>query len=147
MSLPDIGKHPDGRADDVLQGHHLVGFRDARLKDGQIVVITHLPHRKRHTYLRVITLRAANNVVVGTQHLKQPLLNDSLTVTTRDADDGVSELLAMARSQGLQSLQRVRHYDKSRLGINIFRLSAHHKGTDTFVIQHTDVLMSVIADT
>ena len=51
VCLPDVGEHTDGRADDVLQRHHLIGFGDAGLKDGHVVGGVHLPHRQRHTYL------------------------------------------------------------------------------------------------
>ena len=44
VGLSDVGEHAYGRTNHVLQGHHLIGFGDARLKDSKLVAFVHLPH-------------------------------------------------------------------------------------------------------
>src|SRR6056297_990658 len=64
MRLTDIGKNTYIRPDDVFQSLHLIGFGDASFKHSQFMIPCHIPNRQRNPYLGIITLRAANHIVL-----------------------------------------------------------------------------------
>ena len=144
VCLPDIGKHAYGRTNHILQRHHLVRFRDTRFEDGQLVALVHLPHRKRHAHLRVVTLGTAHDVVVGAKHLVEPFLDNGLAIATCNANDRDTELLTMVGCQRLQSFQRVGHNDERGFRTKSLGALFHHKSPDTFLVKLLNVLMTVV---
>ena len=103
----NIGKYADVGADERAQTRHFVGLRDARLEYSQGMLRCYLPDRKRYACLRIVTLWAAHDVVIGTEQLVEPLLYYGLAIAARDTDNGKVKLAAMLLGQALQGCQCV----------------------------------------
>ena len=148
MGRTHIGKNSDGRLDDVTESKHLARLTDTRLEDTYLGLLVHQPDRQWHTYLRIVTARAAGNEHAWREQLIEPLLDHRLAVGTRNTHDRDIEFITMTLSQTLKSLQRIDHLQEVSLRIIrsiTLRDISYHKVFHTSAIQFRDVVMTIIA--
>ena len=114
MGMSDIGKDADCGTDHWFNKLHLPGQRNAGFKNSQVMFRAHLPYRKWHPDLRIVTFRTADDLVIGIEQLKQPLLHDRFPVAAGNANHRNIELPAMKGSQLLQCDQSI--FDQNKDG-------------------------------
>ncbi len=116
VGMAYIGEETDGWPDYRFKMFHLAGLGDPGFKNGQIMLRAHLPHRKGHPDLGIVTLRTADDLVIGVEQLKQPLLHDGFPVAAGYADHRDIELPAMKGPQLLQRSQCIFNKDEGCAG-------------------------------
>ena len=147
MGRTNIRQHGDGRLYDIAQRLHLSGLTDTGLEDANLGLFVHQPHRKRHSNLRIIAARAPRYIPVGREKLIQPLLDNSLAVRPRNANDGHVILIAVAFGQALQRLARVNHLQEVgfRVAVGIaFGHLGHHKIAHSPAVKFGNITVTVV---
>ena len=110
MRPGDVGQDADGGLDDGLQRLHFARLGNARLDEGQLVLVVHPPDGQGDADLRIIAAGRTHRHAVGREQLVEPLLHHGLAVAARDAHHRNLETRPMVFGQLLQGFQRSGHH-------------------------------------
>ena len=122
----DVRQDADGGVDNVGQHPHLVGTGDARLEHGNVVLVGHLPDGERHPEAGIVAVGTLHHLELVVQDGGKPLFDNGFAVAAGDADDRVTELLAMFLRQPLQGRHGVFH--EKEIGVQTGGVAFHHFG-------------------
>ena len=86
MLCTNISDNTYSRLNNTLQTFHFTQFRDTCLKNSQLSILVHLPHRQWYSNLRVIRLGGTCDSVIVFEKGIKPLFNHRLTIGTRDTN-------------------------------------------------------------
>ena len=95
------------RTDQVGQGLHFPGVRDARLKQRHFVVGTEVPDRQRHPHLGVVAARTAHYREMRCKQQVEPFFDHGFAVASGNAHHRQLVAVAVRCGQGLQATQRI----------------------------------------
>lgn len=141
----DIGQDADGGLDDVGEGLHLIGFGDASLEDGQVVMLGHAPYGKRHANLGVVAVGTSHDEEVVVEHSVEPFFDDSFAVGTGDADDRVVELGTVVFGEGLEGSEGVAYDEEIAFRVKVGGGEVgYHEVVHASAGQFGDVAMAVV---
>ena len=140
MGIPQRGNHNHLGANHSLQALHLAHLRNTGLDKHQILIALRHQQRQSHSQLRIITAGRAEEFHSRGQTLRNPLLDNGLTIRARNADHRTLQLLAVHLCQTLQSLDRVLDHDTSGSSATLTLLLTH-KGSHTALVHLDNIVM------
>lgn len=145
MGHADVGEDAEGGMDDVGEVLHLVGFGDAGLEDGEVVMVGHVPYGEGHADLGVVAVGAFDDGEVVVQQGGEPFFHDGFAIGAGDADDGVVEKRTVVLGEGVQGGKGTLHQKEVAAGIFCYAVGAgDHEVADAFLLELGDVPVPVV---